>query len=54
MQVNLLLPLLQMRHTLLHPLNWPVYGMYEPDGIAVLEEKGVPYLFTANEGDGRE
>lgn len=34
--------------------NWPVYGMYEPDGIAVWEENGAPYLFTANEGDARE
>lgn len=35
--------------------TWPVYGVYMPDGIAVLEDnKGVPYLFTANEGDARE
>ncbi len=37
---------------------WPVYGVYMPDAIAVLEKnKGTsstPYLFTANEGDARE
>ncbi|WP_276503177.1 choice-of-anchor I family protein [Terrimonas pollutisoli] len=34
---------------------WPVYGIYMPDAIAVLEDnKGIPYLFTANEGDARE
>lgn len=31
-----------------------VKGMYLPDGIAVYEQGGVPYLFTANEGDARE
>lgn len=31
-----------------------VKGIYMPDGIAVLESAGVPYLFTANEGDARE
>ncbi|MCD2424836.1 choice-of-anchor I family protein [Niabella pedocola] len=34
--------------------NWPVKGIYMPDGIAVLETGGTPYLFTANEGDARE
>jgi len=36
--------------------NWPVYGIYMPDAIAVLDTKGngIPYLFTANEGDARE
>jgi hypothetical protein len=33
---------------------WAVKGMYQPDAIAVLEEKGIPFLFTANEGDVRE
>lgn len=32
----------------------PVFGMYQPDAIAVLEKNGVPFLFTANEGDVRE
>ncbi len=34
--------------------KWPVKGIYQPDAIAVLESGGVPYLFTANEGDVRE
>lgn len=34
--------------------RYPVRGMYEPDGIAVLEYNGNPFLFTANEGDSRE
>jgi hypothetical protein len=33
---------------------WKVYGTYMPDAIASLLYNGVPYLFTANEGDGRE
>ncbi len=32
----------------------PVYGMYQPDAIAVLHKNNIPYLFTANEGDVRE
>src|SRR5687767_5555731 len=34
--------------------NWPAFGMSQPHGTAVWEDKGVPYLFTANEGDARE
>jgi len=34
--------------------KWPVKGIYLPDAIAVLETNGIPYLFTANEGDARE
>lgn len=34
--------------------TWPVKGIYMPDAIAVTEKNGVPYLFTANEGDARE
>jgi hypothetical protein len=34
--------------------KWNVKGVYMPDAIAVLENNGVPYLFTANEGDARE
>jgi hypothetical protein len=34
--------------------KWPVKGIYMPDAIAVLEKGGIPYLFTANEGDSRE
>ncbi|MBC7848865.1 MAG: choice-of-anchor I family protein [Chitinophagaceae bacterium] len=37
---------------LLNP--WPVRGMYQPDAIAVFDDGGTPYLFTANEGDVRE
>lgn len=33
--------------------NWPVYGMYQPDAIAVYTVSGVDYLVTANEGDSR-
>lgn len=33
----------------------PVKSMYQPDAIAVLQQNGgIPYLFTANEGDVRE
>lgn len=31
-----------------------VFGMYMPDAISVTNFNGVPYLFTANEGDSRE
>ena len=34
--------------------SWPVKGIYMPDAIALLESNGLPYLFTANEGDARE
>lgn len=34
--------------------KWNVKGIYMPDAIAVLEDNGTPYLFTANEGDARE
>lgn len=34
--------------------TFPVRGMYEPDGIAVMDFEGQPFLFTANEGDSRE
>ena len=34
--------------------SWPVKGIYMPDAIAVLQNGGNPYLFTANEGDARE
>lgn len=33
---------------------YPVRGIYQPDAIAVMEKDGIPYLFTANEGDVRE
>lgn len=31
-----------------------VKGVYQPDAIALLEKGGIPFLFTANEGDARE
>jgi hypothetical protein len=34
--------------------RWNVKGMYQPDAIALLERGGLPFLFTANEGDVRE
>ena len=34
--------------------KWKVFGIYMPDGIAVYQTNGIPYLFTANEGDARE
>ncbi|MFT3982130.1 MAG: choice-of-anchor I family protein [Ferruginibacter sp.] len=37
-----------------NPNTWPVKGIYMPDAIALLEKGGIPYLFTANEGDARE
>ncbi len=34
--------------------NWPVYGMYQPDSIAVFEANGSTWLVSANEGDSRD
>ncbi|MBP1967784.1 choice-of-anchor I family protein [Paenibacillus aceris] len=34
--------------------NVPFYGMFMPDGISTQTINGVPYLFTANEGDVTE
>ena len=34
--------------------KWPVKGVYMPDAISLFEYNGIPYLFTANEGDARE
>ncbi len=34
--------------------NWPIFGMYLPDGIANYTVDGVEYFVTANEGDARE
>lgn len=34
--------------------TWPVYGMYQPDGIAVLTQGNAPFIYTANEGDSRD
>ncbi|MEQ1757524.1 MAG: choice-of-anchor I family protein [Vicinamibacterales bacterium] len=34
--------------------TWPVFGLYQPDGIDAFTVKGRTYLITANEGDARE
>jgi len=34
--------------------KWPVFGMYQPDGIASYHVGGQTYLVTANEGDARD
>lgn len=33
---------------------WPVFGMYQPDSIAVYEVLGQRFIVTANEGDARD
>lgn len=33
---------------------WPVFGMYQPDGIATFTFNGVEYIASANEGDARD
>jgi DNA-binding beta-propeller fold protein YncE len=33
--------------------NWPVWGMYQPDGFASYQWRGQTLLVTANEGDSR-
>ncbi len=33
--------------------NWPLQGMYLPDGLAAYKARGKAYLVTANEGDAR-
>jgi hypothetical protein len=34
--------------------NWPVYGMFQPDGIAAYRSNRGLMLITANEGDSRD
>jgi DNA-binding beta-propeller fold protein YncE len=34
--------------------NLPVFGLYQPDGVACFESDGARYLVTANEGEDRE
>lgn len=38
----------------IHFGNWPVRGMYQPDGVHAFTARGRTYLVTANEGDARE
>lgn len=33
---------------------WPIWGIYQPDGIATFRQDGHDYLVTANEGDPRD
>lgn len=33
--------------------NWPVFGIFQPDTIRLIEANGELYLLGANEGDGR-
>jgi len=35
-------------------LSWPVYGMYQPDGMAAFSKGGMDYFITANEGAARK
>jgi 2',3'-cyclic-nucleotide 2'-phosphodiesterase (5'-nucleotidase family) len=35
-------------------LNLPIHGMFQPDGIDVVEANGRTFIVTANEGDARE
>jgi len=37
-----------------HIQNLPVFGLYQPDGVAYFENGGARYLVTANEGEDRE
>ncbi len=41
------------RDNVINIRNWPVYGMYQPDGIASYSVSGHRFLITANEGDAR-
>ena len=34
--------------------NWPVKGMYQPDGLAAFSVGGATYTISANEGDARD
>lgn len=42
------------RDGLVNIRNWPLFGVYMPDGADIYTFDGVNYLVTANEGDGRE
>jgi hypothetical protein len=37
-----------------HIRNWPLWGMYQPDGVAAFTAGGETFLATANEGDARD
>ena len=38
----------------IHIQDWPVYGMFQPDSIHVVQSHGVEYIITANEGDVKD
>lgn len=38
----------------IHIRNWPVLGLYQPDGASLYETRGKTYLLTANEGDAAD
>jgi 2',3'-cyclic-nucleotide 2'-phosphodiesterase / 3'-nucleotidase / 5'-nucleotidase len=42
------------RDNVINIANWPVKGMYQPDGIASYRYRGETFLVTANEGDARD
>jgi hypothetical protein len=42
------------RDSAINIANWPVKGMYQPDGIASYRYRGETFLVTANEGDARD
>lgn len=42
------------RDDIINIANWPVKGMYQPDGIASYMVNGNLYFITANEGDARD
>jgi hypothetical protein len=42
------------RDNIINIANWPVKGMYQPDGITSYTVNGKFYLVTANEGDARD
>ena len=41
----------QPNPTGVHIKDWPIYGMYQPDGIAWFRWNGEDYVVTANEGN---
>lgn len=42
------------RDDLINIQNWPVLGMYQPDGIKSFEVDGHQFYISANEGDARD
>jgi hypothetical protein len=38
----------------IHISNWPVLGMFQPDGIAAYAYRGRTFVVSANEGDARD